>query len=164
MHTCGRGLQRENGRKRSQKSGTGEGGLEKKIQRQGGKCRGEEGEWRRNKIDRSRFLEGKRRYRERCREKKKQKREREKKEIKEIRIKKEVRKYINRESKKKESVNEKITMQETAGREKGRRRGRNTNKEEANGAGGNRNHSGRGGKTDKESKKEKGTGEGRSAE
>jgi hypothetical protein len=34
-------------------------------------------EWRRNKIDRSRFLEMKRRYRERerCREKKKQKRE-----------------------------------------------------------------------------------------
>jgi hypothetical protein len=28
-------------------------------------------EWRRNKIDRSRFLEAKRRYRERCREKKK---------------------------------------------------------------------------------------------
>jgi hypothetical protein len=32
-------------------------------------------EWRRNKIDRSRFLKVKRRYRERCREKKKQKRE-----------------------------------------------------------------------------------------
>ncbi|KAH0813914.1 hypothetical protein GEV33_008877 [Tenebrio molitor] len=41
--------------------------------------------WRRNKIDRSRFLEAKRRYRERCREKKNQKREREEKEIKEIR-------------------------------------------------------------------------------
>jgi hypothetical protein len=128
-------------------------------------------EWRRNKIDRSRFLEGKRRYRERCREKKKQKREREKKEIKEIRTKKEVRKYINRERKKQESVNEKITLQEweecfvkLLEERNGRRKGRNTNKEEANGAGGNRNHSGRGGKTDKESKKEKGSGEGRSAE
>jgi hypothetical protein len=39
-------------------------------------------EWRRNKIDRSKFLEVKRRYRERCREMKKQKREREEKEIK----------------------------------------------------------------------------------
>jgi hypothetical protein len=42
-------------------------------------------EWRRNKIDRSRFLEAKRRYRESCREKKKQKKEREEKEIKEQR-------------------------------------------------------------------------------
>jgi hypothetical protein len=33
-------------------------------------------EWRRNKSDRSRFLEAKRRYRETCREKKKQMRER----------------------------------------------------------------------------------------
>jgi hypothetical protein len=42
----------------------------------------------------------KRRYRERCREKKKQKREREEKEIKEIRTEREVWKYINREGKK----------------------------------------------------------------
>ncbi|KAH0816889.1 hypothetical protein GEV33_005903 [Tenebrio molitor] len=69
-------------------------------------------EWRRNKIDRSRFLEAKRRYRERCREKKKQKREREEKEIKEIRTEREVWKYINRERKKKEPVSEKITIQE----------------------------------------------------
>jgi hypothetical protein len=68
--------------------------------------------WKRNKIDRSRFLEAKRRYRERCREKKKQKREREEKEIKEIRTEKEVWKYINRERKKKEPVSEKITIQE----------------------------------------------------
>jgi hypothetical protein len=40
-------------------------------------------EWRRNKIDRSRFLEARRRYRDKCKEKKKQKREREEKEIKE---------------------------------------------------------------------------------
>jgi hypothetical protein len=52
-----------NRRKRGKKSGTGERGWEKKIQRQGGKCRGEEREWRRNKIDRSRFLEAKRKYR-----------------------------------------------------------------------------------------------------
>jgi hypothetical protein len=69
-------------------------------------------EWRRNKIDRIRFLEAKRRCRERCREKKKQKREREEKEIKEIRTEREVWKYINRESKKKEPVNEEITIQE----------------------------------------------------
>jgi hypothetical protein len=68
--------------------------------------------WRRNEIDRSRFLEAKRRYRERCREKKKQKREREEKEIKEIRTEREVWKYINRERKKKEPVSEKITIQE----------------------------------------------------
>jgi hypothetical protein len=68
--------------------------------------------WRRNKIDRSRFLEAKRRYRERCREKKKQKREREEKDIKEIRTEREVWKYINRERKKKEPVSEKITIQE----------------------------------------------------
>jgi hypothetical protein len=68
--------------------------------------------WRRNKIDRSRFLEAKRRYRERCREKKKQKREREEKEIKEIRTEREVWKYINRERKKKEPVSEEITIQE----------------------------------------------------
>jgi hypothetical protein len=35
-------LQRENRRKRSNKLGRGEGGWEKKIQRQGGKCRGDE--------------------------------------------------------------------------------------------------------------------------
>jgi hypothetical protein len=69
-------------------------------------------EWRKNKIDRSRLLEAKRRYRNRCREKKKQKREREEKEIKEIRPEREVWKYTNRERKKKESVNEEITMQE----------------------------------------------------
>jgi hypothetical protein len=69
-------------------------------------------EWRRNKIDRSRFLEAKRRYRERCREKKKQKREREEKEIKEIRTEREVWKYINRERKKKEPVSEEIIIQE----------------------------------------------------
>jgi hypothetical protein len=69
-------------------------------------------EWRRNKIERSRFLEVKRRYRERCREKKKQKREREEKEIKEIRTEREVWKYINRERKKKEPVSEEITIQE----------------------------------------------------
>ncbi|KAH0821572.1 hypothetical protein GEV33_001219 [Tenebrio molitor] len=68
--------------------------------------------WRRNKIARSRFLEAKRRYRERCREKKKQKREREEKEIKEIRTEREVWKYINRERKRKEPVSEKITIQE----------------------------------------------------
>jgi hypothetical protein len=68
--------------------------------------------WRRNEIDRSRFLEAKRRYRETCREKKKQKREREEKEIKEIRTEREVWKYINRERKKKEPVSEKITIQE----------------------------------------------------
>jgi hypothetical protein len=67
-------------------------------------------EWRRNKIDRSRFLEVKRRYRERCREKKKQKRERKEKEIKEIRTEREVWKYINRE--RKEPVSEEITIQE----------------------------------------------------
>ncbi|KAJ3632437.1 hypothetical protein MTP99_009448 [Tenebrio molitor] len=69
-------------------------------------------EWRRNKIDRSKFLEVKRRYRERCREKKKQKREREKKEIKKMRTEREVWKYINRERKKKESVSEEMKMQE----------------------------------------------------
>jgi hypothetical protein len=69
-------------------------------------------EWRRNKIDRSRFLEAKRRYRERCREKKKQKWEREEKEIKEIRTEREVWKYINRKRKKKESVSKEITIQE----------------------------------------------------
>jgi hypothetical protein len=68
MHARGRELQRMNRRKRGKKSGTGERGWEKKIQRQGGKCRGEEREWRRNKIDRSRFLEAKRKYRLRCRE------------------------------------------------------------------------------------------------
>jgi hypothetical protein len=69
-------------------------------------------EWRRNRIDGSRFLEAKRRYRERCKEKKKQKREREEKEIKEIKTERGVWKYINRERKKKESVSEEITMQE----------------------------------------------------
>jgi hypothetical protein len=41
-YTLRRGLQWENRRKRSKKLGSGEGGWEKKIQRQGGKCRGEE--------------------------------------------------------------------------------------------------------------------------
>jgi hypothetical protein len=123
--------------------------------------------WRRNKIDRGRFLEAKTRYRERRREKKKQRREKKEKEINKIRTEREVWKYINRQRKKKESVSEEITMQEwevlhqTAGREKGRRRGRNTQEGEADGAGGNINHSGRGGKTDKEAEKDKGTGEGR---
>jgi hypothetical protein len=54
-------------------------------------------------------------------------------------------------------------LHETAGREKGRRRGGNTNEGEADGAGGNGNHSRRGGKTDKELEKGKGTGEGRGA-
>ncbi|KAH0812093.1 hypothetical protein GEV33_010698 [Tenebrio molitor] len=67
---------------------------------------------RRKKIDRSRLLEAKRRYRERCKEKKKQRGQREEKEIKEIRTEREVWKYINRERKKKESVNEEITIQE----------------------------------------------------
>jgi hypothetical protein len=69
-------------------------------------------EWRRNKIDRHRFLDVKRRYRERCEEKRKLGREREEKEIKEIRTEKEVWKYINRERKQKESVSKEITMQE----------------------------------------------------
>jgi hypothetical protein len=110
-------------------------------------------EWRRNKIDRSRFLEAKRRYRGKCREKKKQKREREEKEIKEIRTEREVWKYINQKRKKKESVNEVNAsfnarmgrvLHETAGRKGGRRRGGYTNEGEADGAGGNRNHSGEG--------------------
>jgi hypothetical protein len=69
-------------------------------------------ELRGNKINRSRFLEAKRKYRERFREKKKQKREREEKEIKEIRTEKEVWKYINRERKKKEPVSDEITIEE----------------------------------------------------
>jgi hypothetical protein len=56
-------------------------------------------EWRRNKIDRNRFLEMKRSYRERCREKNRQQREGKEKEIKEISTEKEVWKYINRERK-----------------------------------------------------------------
>jgi hypothetical protein len=63
-------------------------------------------EWKSNKIDRNRFLEAKRRYRERCREKKKQKGEKEKKEIKEIRTGREVCNNKNRERKKKEPVSE----------------------------------------------------------
>jgi hypothetical protein len=51
--------------------------------------------WRRNKIDRSRLVEGKRRYRERCRKKNKQGRESEEKKITEIRTEREVWKYIN---------------------------------------------------------------------
>jgi hypothetical protein len=43
-------------------------------------------------------------------------------------------------------------------REGRRRRGRNTNEGEADRAGGNRNHSGRGGKADKEVEHEKGMG------
>jgi hypothetical protein len=60
---------------------------------------------------RNRFLEAKKKYRQRCREKKKQRKERGEKEIKEIRT-EEVWKYINRGRKKKESVSEEITMQE----------------------------------------------------
>jgi hypothetical protein len=69
-------------------------------------------------------------------------------------------KYINRERKKKESVSEEITIQEWEEYFMKLLEGR---KEEADGAGGNRNHSGRGEKTDKELEKEKGTGEGRGA-
>jgi hypothetical protein len=58
------------------------------------------------------LLEAKRRYRERCKEKKKQRGQREEKEIKEIRTERELWKYINRERKEKESVNEEITIQE----------------------------------------------------
>jgi hypothetical protein len=43
-------------------------------------------------------------------------------------------------------------------------RGRNTNEGEADGTAKNRNHSRRGGETNKEDEKEKGTGERRSAE
>jgi hypothetical protein len=42
MYALGRGLQRENRSKRSKKLGRGKEGWEKKIQRQGGKCRGKE--------------------------------------------------------------------------------------------------------------------------
>jgi hypothetical protein len=45
----------------------------------------------------------------------------------------------------------------SAGREKVRENGRNTNEREAYGARGNRNHSGRHGKADKKVEKEKGT-------
>jgi hypothetical protein len=45
----------------------------------------------------------------------------------------------------------------SAGREKGRGNGRNTNEREADGARGNRNHSGRHGKADKKVEKEKRT-------
>jgi hypothetical protein len=81
----------------------------------------------------------KKRYTERYKEKKKQGRERKEKEIKKIRTEREVWKYINRERKKKESVSEEITinarmgrvLHETAGRDKRRRRGRNTNEGES---------------------------------
>jgi hypothetical protein len=55
-------------------------------------------------------------------------------------------------------------LHETAGREKGRRKRRNRNEEEADGAIGSRNHSRRGRETNKETEKDKGIGEGRSAE
>jgi hypothetical protein len=42
LYTLARGLQWENRRKRSKKLGRRETGWEKKIQRQGGKCKGEE--------------------------------------------------------------------------------------------------------------------------
>jgi hypothetical protein len=42
MYAHGRGLQRENKRKRNRKLARGEGGWEKKVQKLGGKCRGEE--------------------------------------------------------------------------------------------------------------------------
>jgi hypothetical protein len=72
-------------------------------------------------------------------------------------------KYINRERKKKESVSEEITIQEweeyfmklLEGRKEEGEAG--TNEGEADGAGGNRNHSGRGEKTDKELEKKQGT-------
>jgi hypothetical protein len=48
MYAHGRGLQRENMRKRSKKLGRGE-GWEKKIQKQGGKCREETDEMDRRK-------------------------------------------------------------------------------------------------------------------
>jgi hypothetical protein len=49
-------------------------------------------------------------------------------------------------------------LHETAERKKGRRRGGYTNEGEADGAGGNKNHSGRGGKADKELEKTKAAG------
>jgi hypothetical protein len=55
-------------------------------------------------------------------------------------------------------------LHETAGRVKGRRRGKNTIERETDGPGRDRNHRGRGGKTDKAAEKEKGTEEGRGAE
>jgi hypothetical protein len=42
MYALGRELQRENRKKRSKKLGRGEGGWEKKIQKQCGKCKGKE--------------------------------------------------------------------------------------------------------------------------
>jgi hypothetical protein len=100
-------------------------------------------------------------------EKKKQRREKDEKEINEIRTEREVGKYINRQRGKgisergKNNARMGRVLHKTAGREKGRRRGRNTHEGEVDGAGGNINHSGRGGKTDKEAEKEKGTEEGR---
>ncbi|KAJ3619387.1 hypothetical protein MTP99_005072 [Tenebrio molitor] len=51
-------------------------------------------------------------------------------------------------------------LHETAGREKSKRKGKNRDEEEADGAKENRNHSRRGGETNRETKKEKGIGEG----
>jgi hypothetical protein len=69
-------------------------------------------------------------------------------------------KCINTERKKKESISEEITMQkwgkvlhETSGREKGKRKGRNKNEEEADSARRNRNHSRRGRETNEETGK-----------
>jgi hypothetical protein len=53
---------------------------------------------------------------------------------------------------------------ETSGREKGKRKARNGNEEEADSTGRNGNNSRRGRETNKETEKEKGTEEGRSAE
>jgi hypothetical protein len=68
---------------------------------------------------RNRFLEAKKKGRERCREKKKRRKKRGEKEIKEIRT-EEVWKYINRGRKKKESVSEEIAMQLLEGRKEGK--------------------------------------------
>jgi hypothetical protein len=54
LYTLWRGLQRDNRRKRRKKLETGKGEWEKKIQRQGGKCRGEETDG----IDRRKWMRG----------------------------------------------------------------------------------------------------------
>jgi hypothetical protein len=62
--------------------------------------------WKRTKINRNNFLEAIRRYKRNVDREKKQRGEKEEKEINEIRTEKEVWKYINRERKKNESVND----------------------------------------------------------
>jgi hypothetical protein len=69
-----------------------------------------------------------------------------------------------RERKKKESVSEEITMQEWEEYFIKLLEGGNKNEGEADSVRENRNHSKRGGETNKEAEKEKGTGEGRGAE